>query len=398
MRLALPRSSSLWIALVPSLLALACGGTDDTAADESGAGAGDAGGAPSLPDPNEKLTALPDIDPSQGFQVDEGQFTLQPGDDVTYCMRIPLPVSAGEDMGLVGWDWDLPEYTHHFFMAYSEAPFDSEVPTPCDGKDAIVFNDLRGIDSLASLVATDGTSPLGEGKLIFGAGVGIGRYMGNEQYGRRLGSKGHLIISHHALNTSDSPQDMGGRFNMYVRPMKEIAFETNLLNCLSLDVTMGPREEREVTTTCTMPHDLDMVLLASHGHNHMVKFEERIFDGEKTLPEVIYTSDVWDSPKLQFLEKPLRLKKGQGLTFTCYYKNESDDPVLFSTNEDGEMCATMNAYAMPNPNQPTPTLGTIIQKNDPPTCLTLDENNQVVTAPNCDLQNTTDLAVPIPFF
>lgn len=102
--------------------------------------------------------------------------------------------------------------------------------------------------------------------------------------------------------------------------------------------------------------------------------------------------------RARFLEKPLRLKKGQGLTFTCHYRNESATPVTFSTNEDGEMCATMNAYAMPNPNMPTPTLGTIIQTNDPPTCLTIDENNSIVTAPNCDLQDTTNIPVPIPFF
>jgi hypothetical protein len=393
------------------LCTVACGGSGGQSDGPGQAGVG-GGGGPSastpagLPDRNEKLTALPAIDPSLGFQVDEGEFTVPPGADITYCVRIPIPAEyVGKDVALLGWDWDLPKYTHHFFMSYSTAPFTGTEVTPCDGANPVVYN--NGVTptepgAIASSLATNptpnGLSAIGEGKLVFGAGVGVDRYMGTEQYGRILGTGGHLVTNHHVLNTSTEPVKMHGRFNMYVKDATLVAHPTNEFNCLSLDVNIDPLSERVVTATCTAPFDLDLVLMASHAHNHLTKFEERFFDGQQTQPDLVYSSDVWNSPELVWHDQPLHLKKGQGLTFSCYYKNTGDTQVTFGTNVQNEMCATMNAYAMPADQEfaPTPPLGTLISDNAKNTCLTIDKNNQVTTAPDCNVQDTTKS--PIPFF
>lgn len=408
-----------------SLGLVACGGSQGGSPNEQVAStAGGGGNSSGLPDPNAKFATLPPIDPSQGFQVDEGQFQVQPGEDITYCIRIPVPSElVGKDLGLIGWDWDLPQYTHHFFMAYSDAPadFGGKDYIPCDGVDPIVDN--ATLPSLGSLgtggalpdagatstvpnevlpgaaPAGNGLSKVGEGKLIFGAGVGTGRYLGNERYGRILQAGGHLVTNHHVLNTSAEVVSMHGKFNMYVREASKIPHPTNELNCLTLDVGIQPKSQRIVTATCTAPFDLDIVLLASHGHNHLKLFETRLFDGEKTLPDPIYTSDEWNSPILAWQKEPLHLKKGQGLTFSCHYQNDGDTTITFGTNVTNEMCATMNAYALPDDQEygKTPPLGTVITNNDANTCLTIDlQTNQVKQAPNCDVQDTT--VSPIPFF
>ena len=394
---------------LPLLLTLAaCGGEDDSSDQE-------ATYEELLPDRAEKLDALPSIDGRLGYQLDEGAFDVDPGADVTYCVRIPVPEEwVGRDVGLIGWDWDLPVNTHHFFMAYSErevdfggAPF-----IPCDGKDPIVDNStVLGLEEAfgggGAVTAGEGLSRTGEGKLVFGAGVGVGRYLGDPGYGRILKAGGHLVTNHHVLNMSPDVVTMTGRFNMYLRAPEDLPHRTHELNCLTLDVNMEPRSKRTVTSTCTAPHDLDITLLASHGHNHLKRFETRLYDGQRgeTLPDPLYVSEDWDSPLLAYQEKPLRLRKGDGLTYTCHYENDTDDAVTFGTNVANEMCATMNAYALPPERafEDAPPLGAVALKNESPSCITFDlETNQPIPLldadgkPSCDLQDTTKS--PIPFF
>jgi hypothetical protein len=211
------------------------------------------------------------------------------------------------------------------------------------------------------------------------------------------------VTNHHVLNSSTEPVTMSARFNMYVRDLDELPHPTNELNCLSMDVAMEPGASREVTTTCTAPFDVDLVLLASHAHNHLTRFETRLFRDGATQPEVVYESTVWDSPDLDWQEEPIALKKGDGLTFTCYYENPYDQPVAFGLGLYNEMCATMNGYAYPvgREYELPPPLGALITQNDPPLCLGVDDNNQVISdSPNCDLTDTSDPTLPIqiPFF
>jgi hypothetical protein len=344
------------------------------------------------------LSALPEVDPQWGFRMDEGEFTVEPGQEFTYCVRIPIPPEfAGRDLALLGWDWELPQFTHHFFAAYSQEPFEGTGPEPCDGVSAIVPVGAQAPG--VAEIGAPGTS-LGEGKLLFGAGVGIGRYFGTEQYGRLMAQEGHFVTNHHVLNTGLEPVVMHGRFNMYVTDAALVPHLTNELNCLSLDVAVDPYSSREVTATCTAPFDLDLVLLASHAHNHLQRFETRFFDGQQTLPEVIYESNDWDSPELEWQNEPIHLKQGQGVTFTCDYQNDQAEPISFGVGVKNEMCATMNGYAFPadRPYERPPSLGAVVADNDAGTCLRVDASGVIVTSNDCSLIDTERTPVPIPFF
>jgi hypothetical protein len=373
-----------------------------------GCGSSDDRGGPDVPpeeqqtergagsiDPNAELDTLPDVSPEDGFRVTQSTFVVQPGDELTFCERIPIPEAfAGRDLALIGWDWELPEFTHHYFMAFSEEPFDGASAAPCDGIDGRVPMAVSKPDDAT------GTS-LGEGKLLFGAGVGVDRYYGSEDFGRVMRAGGHLVTNHHVLNTGSEPVTLSASFNLYVRDLETVRRPVNQLNCLSLDVAMEPHSTREVTTTCLAPYDIELVLLASHAHNHLTRFETRIFDGERTLPDVIYESEDWDSPLIEWQDEPIALAQGQGLTFTCYYENPFDTPVAFGFGIENEMCATMNAYAFPEDREyeVPPSLGAIVMQNDPPSCLAADAEGNIVPG-DCTLIDTDDpnLPITIPFF
>ncbi len=97
-------------------------------------------------------------------------------------------------------------------------------------------------------------------------------------------------------------------------------------------------------------------------------FETRLYDGQTTQPEVLYTSSEWESPAMTQLATPLHLKAGQGLTFTCHYDNMTNAAIGFGLTATTEMCATMNQYAYPvsTMNQVPPMLGATITSNATP--------------------------------
>ncbi len=131
--------------------------------------------------------AWPQLAESEGFSVDEGEFTVAPRDEGIYCVRIPIPDAwKGRDIALRGWDSDLPMFTHHFFMGYSTAPLEADGPVPCNGE-----NPWEPIGDREGFVHSDG-------KILFGAGEGVILGKGlREGYGRLMPANGHLITSHH---------------------------------------------------------------------------------------------------------------------------------------------------------------------------------------------------------
>ncbi len=297
-----------------------------------------------------------------GFQLDPGRFKLAAYTEATYCLKMAIPAPYSETpFAISGVDSELSPGTHHFFMAHSPEPLAQQ--EPCVGDSPLVpfENELENSER-------PDHEGLNEGKLVFGAGVGEYSYRMPEGYGLAIANPGRFLTSHHVLNLTDKEVTVHGRFNIYTRPLDETPHPTNILNCDNRDISVAPRSEAAITATCTVPFDLDLVLLASHAHAYLTKFEARIYDGEKTLDEVIYTNEQWDSPKIVVLEQPITLKKGMGITFTCHYNNFTDYALEYGFGLYGEMCASMNTYAYPKDRtfDVPPSLGTIIFDRDKP--------------------------------
>lgn len=300
-----------------------------------------------------------------GFQLDLGTFQLAAASEAMYCLKVPVPAPYSDTpFTISGIDSDLAFGTHHFFMAHNPTPLSKR--EPCIGDSPLVpfENDLE-----------DSERPdhegLSEGKLVFGAGVGEYSYRMPQGYGMAIPDPGHFVTSHHVLNLTDSEVTIHGRFNVYTQPLSETPHPTNILNCDNRDISVDPQTQAEISGTCTVPFDLDLVLVASHAHAYLTKFEARIYDGEKTLEEVIYTNYQWDSPNISIMDPPISLKKGMGITFTCHYNNHTNHELEYGFGKYGEMCASMNGYAYPTDRtfEVPPSLGTIIFNRDKPTPL-----------------------------
>ncbi len=309
-------------------------------------------------DPDGSSLAPPPAD--GGFQLDPGTFALAAYSEAMYCLQMPIPSPYAETpFAITGVDSDLSRGTHHFFMAHSPEPLTEQAPCVGDSPLVPFENDLE------NSVRPDHEG-LNQGKLVFGAGVGEYSYRMPEGYGLAIATPGRFITSHHVLNLSGKEVNIHGRFNVYTRPLDETPHPANILNCDNRDITVAPQSEGEITGTCIVPFDLDLVLLASHAHAYLTKFEARIYDGTRTLDKVIYTNEQWDSPNIVVVDPPISLKKGMGITFTCHYLNQTDHELTYGFGQYGEMCATMNVYAFPADKQfeVPPSLGTIIFDRD----------------------------------
>jgi hypothetical protein len=290
-------------------------------------------GSPSTTPP-----ALPDD--VEYIDLDEGTFQVGPGQEAVWCVRIPIPQQfVGRTLAVIGQSSDLPAPTHHFFMAYSANPVNGTSPVPCSGS-----NGLLAGDNLAG----EFDPSVGVSKMVFGAGVGKNSAMGNPDYGKVIDTTGSFVTNHHVLNTGTETVNMYGHFRLAVRDATKVKHPVNQITCADSSISIAPGQQLQVDGTCTMPFDMDVVLLSSHAHARLQKFEIRLFDGTTTQPDPVYTSDQWDSPKIELHDDaPFHMKKGQGLSFRCYYENDTTHTINWGNSASDEMCVSFDGYTYP---------------------------------------------------
>jgi hypothetical protein len=294
---------------------------------------------------------------TEDLVIDEGTFTVAPGAEVVYCVRIPMPAAfQGRDLALVGWDSDVAAPMHHYFMFYDSTPTSGTTPVPCQGNSPEVP------------ASTAGTNLFSMGRLLFVAGSGHDSYRDDLGYGAVLTKSGSFVTNHHVINASANPVTVGGKFTLKVARPADVPHPTQALSCQTIDINLPPMAATDVTATCLAPFDLDVVTLSSHAHQDLVKFETRMYDGMQTLPAVLYTSTQWESPVVEQLATPLHLKAGQGLTFTCHFDNQTGSTIGFGLTATSEMCAAMTSYAYPasQSGKIPPMMGTTITSNAVP--------------------------------
>jgi hypothetical protein len=292
-------------------------------------------------------------DDCPGFVIDEGEFTVPPGGDINYCVRVPMPAEwQTRDLAMGGWSWELAN-THHFFMEYSPHPFPGQgtEPVACpsykwnpatNAFDFVPDQKPEGVFSFIGSANSEGS------KIAFGAGQGKGYVMFDKEHGRYLPMNGHFRTSHHLINLTDHPITTHAKFKVCIKEAATLPFLANSLVCTTTAINVAAGAQGKAVATCTAPYDLDVVLLGSHAHAHLTRFSLQRYDGTQTLPDVIYESKTWDAPEIINLKEPLHLKKGEGLTYTCEYNG----PAVFSdTTEkaEAEHCAVFSAYSYPEP-------------------------------------------------
>jgi hypothetical protein len=325
-----------------------------------GAGGGAGGEDAQVPAAMEDAAVAPDT--VEELVLDEGEFTVGAGEEVSYCMRLPMPERfRGRDLALVGWDSDVPPPTHHYFMTYTPDGLEGDEPQPCQGDSGVLPQSMSG-----EAFATSGVLNT---KILFAVGVGMTQYQTDRGYGAVIEADGSFVTNHHVLNVTEAPVNMHGRFTLKVKDAALVPHPVRNLVCSTAVISVPAGETSSVTATCLAPFPLDVVIMAGHAHARMTSFYTRFYDGEATVPDVIYESHDWDNPEMKTFETPLHLEAGQGLTFTCEYSNTGETDIAFGFNAQDEMCALFSGYAYPPDRTfeiPPPLFGVALLSNAVP--------------------------------
>ena len=300
-------------------------------------------------------TAVVDAGVAEELDLDEGTFTVPAGQEVVYCVRIPVPAAfQGRDLALTSWTSDITSPAHHYFLFYdSTTPATGTQPVPCMGTSALVPASMAGLNLFSM------------GELVLVAGTGQDSFSGNPDYGMVLPSNGSFVTNHHVINATAQDVTVTAHFKLMVKNATDVPYPTRALSCQTTDINLPPGQETDVTATCLAPYDLDIVTMSSHAHQDLTSFEQRFYDGTTTQPDVLYTSTQWDTPVVTQLTTPLSLKAGQGITFTCHYRNATSSAIVFGLTATTEMCAAMNQFAYPvgKTHVVPPMLGSTILSN-----------------------------------
>jgi hypothetical protein len=361
----------LYTALALSLMSTACGSSNPASAPKASPPGGE-GGAPQAAAADGAI-AVEELD------LDEGTFTVAPGQEVTYCVKLPMPAKfANRELAILNMDTDVPLPTHHYFMTYSTQSVSGTKPVPCSGTSGVLEQSVAG-----QLEASSGV--LGT-KFLFGAGVGQNHIAGRDGYGRVIEANGSFITNHHVINATANPVTLYAKFKLYVADVATVQHPVRTLICANSGaIDVPPHQAATYSSTCTVPFDLDVVTVAGHAHARLTMFTAQVYsgstapsgsddaaagddaaaaeDGSTQGPPPFYTNVNWDSPTVDTFAggPPLHLTAGQGLTFTCNYYNTTDTDVVAGFNANNEMCAFFMTYAYPadvTHKSPPPLYGT----------------------------------------
>ncbi len=147
----------------------------------------------------------------------------------------------------------------------------------------------------------------------------------------------YMIEIHH-VNTSDKDMEIGTYVNFDFIPDEQVK-ETIWGGAIrDLDIEVPARAKNHVEwTRCEMTDDADLIFVSSHSHELARKFEIRPLI-DKKLGELVYENRDWESPFLRNFNPPLKLKKGDGFEFRCYYDSTRDTPTKWGLLAADEMC------------------------------------------------------------
>jgi hypothetical protein len=216
------------------------------------------------------------------------------------------------------------QYGHHMVLFYTAAP---EPPG--------TVRDCTSIADMLTLLPAISSVNFGLEK--FPEGMAI-----------RLPAGTQLVVQQHYVNTSDKPIRVRDVMHLHLEAKEEVQTLAGFYGVSDVEFVLppDPASEQEVTFECTVPRDMNLLMMGPHMHEWGVRFTAEV-ERPGEAPEEVVHVEPWmaefrDNPPVhEFGEtSPLRLAAGDILRTKCVFKNTSGAPLEFPS----EMCATYGYY------------------------------------------------------
>lgn len=258
-----------------------------------------------------------------GFSFETGPFTIQPGDNFecfytsTFTDHVMNVQSATATQGPGG---------HHVTIYYT----DQKVPVghhPCTDVEMIGLHQIAGAAN-----GSEGIVALPDG------------------YVTKVPSGKQLVVQAHYISTAQGPVTVNDSVNLKTIEDKDVIQYANSFVMVDGNFKIPARAAATSTTRCSVPQDLDLLIMLGHMHEWGAHYKlEQVDESGKTIT-TLYETD-WEPLFLAHPPitnyppaKPLHLPKGTLLRQTCSWKNTEDQEMAFPR----EMCVMFSYYIPDN--------------------------------------------------
>lgn len=256
-------------------------------------------------------------------------FDVAPGTERQVCKMVNLPVASPVDV--VFFRSKMLGTSHHFNV-YKVIDDDAMAPAP-EGKTKV--HDCPPASEQLS----------GDAAYIFGAATPEREVAMPPGVAFHLLPGQRLILEQHVINFTGETIQGGVDFEMGVAAEGAvIEHHADILWFANWGFYILPNQEASFTTHCTVPYAVELFGLMSHTHALGTHFsiEKWTKDGTTHL----YDSFDWAHPPYTQYAPPVHLAAGEGLEWTCTWKNVTSKPVGPGKSSTDEMCITFG-YAYP---------------------------------------------------
>ncbi|HEY4121856.1 MAG TPA: hypothetical protein VGM56_28515 [Byssovorax sp.] len=249
------------------------------------------------------------------FRVELTPVVIQPGEERFICEYIP---GDGQDHWLKGFDTEISDGTHHVAVMRSNDPTVKAFgPVECSGP----MDKITTIDGMLP-----GSNQQSGASLMLPEGVAL-----------ELGPTNGLYIQEHFVNITSAPMTTHVVWKAATMPKEDVVNEAGLIQFNHQNFVVPPGQT-EVSQTCALPQDMNIVMATGHMHELGLEFSANV-DGHR-----IFDTKEWSEPDVQEFGEGYVVKKGAPLTYSCTYGNATGRDVKEGYSSTEEMCLFIAIY------------------------------------------------------
>ena len=261
---------------------------------------------------------------------------VPPGTENTECIKARLDNAAPIAIGRVV--NEISSSSHHFVVSTVD-----EAQAGEEAREPFACPPFRAPLTGAPLTITQ--KHLDEYTLP--AGVG---------YPLIAGQMMHLEL--HYINTTSEPVDIIATTTLYPLAEGELQHEASVLLVGNLSVQIPANAEHTlgpiVQEIPALYEGVSFYGLTGHTHQYGTDVRVDTYDAPGGTPAPRYLLDdyQWDDPEVVRFDPPFQVPAGGGFSYSCTWKNTTNDTIVFGESANAEMCFFWAYYFPRKPGRP----------------------------------------------
>lgn len=271
-------------------------------------------------------TPLPVPEPGAGIQLKSAVLTVEPGQDVTICTYINGAIT---ETSAVNGSIAFQGIGGHHIVVYEADGEKPEGVEPC----------------------YESSSGMVDGSMVLGNFLEGNRTAYPDGLAVKIEPQNSLIVDSHYINTTDHTIVVQDVINLFFIPMEEVTAFLGSYMLANFDINVQPGSAYSTTANCTVPMDMDAVLMMGHQHEWgtQISIDHTPVGGStvnlyRGLPTV---TDPTQAGMLFYYDKPLSLRRGDEISWQCDWFNDTDRVLAWPE----EMCTVVFTYYPEAPQQ-----------------------------------------------